>query len=183
MGDVNHKSNCGFDENREFVELFTKHQKRIFAYILSLVSNHSDAEDLLQQTAGDMWKMFGRYERGTNFLSWAFTVAKFRVLKYRREQNKKLRILDDALFQKISDELLSRNDQEDRQHALEGCLKRLSESERTLLRLHYEEGQTYKSIAEKYNYAYRRIYTVMSRIHVSLHDCILQTLLVWRSES
>ena len=179
MGDLNKKS-TDFDQNRDFVELFTKHQKNIFFFILSLVSNHSDAEDILQQTAGDMWKIFDRYERGTSFLSWSLAIAKFRVFKYRREQNKKLRILDDVLFQKLSEELLIQKDMGNRQTALEGCLKRLTQSERTLLRLHYEEGQTYRAIAEKYHYAERRIYTVMSRIHMSLHDCILQTLVLWK---
>ena len=182
MGDSNQKS-TEYDPNRDFVELFTKHQKRIFFYILSLVSNHSDAEDILQQTAGDMWKMFDRYERGTNFLNWSLTIAKFRVFKFRREQNKKVRVLNDIVFQKLAEELIVRKDMGDRQIALEGCLKRLSNSERTLLRLHYEEGQTYRSIAEKYQYAERKLYTIMSRIHISLHDCILQTLVLWKGQS
>ena len=169
-----------FDSNREFVELFTKHQKNIFFYILSLVSNHSDAEDILQETAGDMWKMFDRYERGTNFLNWSFTIAKFRIFKYRRNKNKKLQILDDVLFQKLIEELQTRDNIGDRHIALEGCLKRLGNTERVLLRLHYEEGQTYRSIAKKYQYAERRIYTIMSRIHISLRDCILQTLVLWK---
>jgi RNA polymerase sigma-70 factor (ECF subfamily) len=179
MSDLSEKS-VEFDQNREFVELFTKHQKRIFFYILSLVSNHSDAEDILQQTAGDMWKMFERYERGTNFLNWSLTIAKFRVSKFRREQNKKVRILDDIIFQKLAEELLKRKDTGDIQVALEGCLKRLDNSERELLRLHYEGGLTYRAIAEKYHYAERRIYSIMSRIHMALHNCILQTLVLWK---
>jgi RNA polymerase sigma-70 factor, ECF subfamily len=181
MGDLSEKS-VEFDQNREFVELFTKHQKRIFFYILSLVSNHSDAEDLLQQTAGDMWKMFHRYEQGTNFLCWSFTIAKFRVFKFRREHNKKVRILDDIIFQKLAEELLKRKDTGDKQVALEGCLKRLDDAERELLHLHYEEGLTYRAIAEKYHYAERRIYSIMSRIHMALHNCILQTLVLWKGE-
>ncbi|MBN1766175.1 MAG: sigma-70 family RNA polymerase sigma factor [Sedimentisphaerales bacterium] len=180
MGDLNEKS-TEYDQNREFVKLFTKHQKNIFFYILSLVSNHSDAEDILQETAGDMWKLFDRYQQGTNFLNWSLTIAKFRVLKFRRNQNKKLQILDDVLFQKLAEELPVRKDMEDRRLALEGCLNRLGNSERILLRLHYEERQTYRSIAKKYHYPERRIYSMMSRIHMFLHDCILQTMLVWRS--
>jgi RNA polymerase sigma-70 factor, ECF subfamily len=179
MGDLSEKS-VEFDQNREFVELFTKYQKNVFFYILSLVSNHSDAEDILQQTAGDMWKMFDRYEQGTNFLNWALTIAKFRVFKFRREQNKKVRILDDVIFQKLAEELLKRKDTGDKQVALEGCLKRLDNSEQDLLRIHYEEGLTYRAIAEKYHYAERRIYLIMSRIHIALHNCILQTLVLWK---
>jgi RNA polymerase sigma-70 factor, ECF subfamily len=176
------KNNRSAHDDREFVELFTKHQKRIFFYILSQVTNRSDADDLLQQTAGDMWEMFGRYQKDTNFLSWAVTIAKFRIFKYRREQGKKLQILDDTLLENVSRELQTRNDSNDRQYALEGCLKKLNTLQRTLLRLHYEEGQTYKQIAEQYNYAQRRMYTVMSRIHIALHECIVQTLCLWRGQ-
>lgn len=181
MGELGAQS-AGSDQNREFVELFTKHQKQIFFFILNLVSNHTDAEDLLQQTAVDMWKMFGRYEQKTNFLNWSLAIAKFRVLKFRREQNKKTRILNDILFQKLADDLLKRQDTGDEQVALEGCLKRLDNSERDLLRLHYEDGLTYRAIAEKCHCAERRMYTIMSRIHLALHDCILKTLVLWKGD-
>ena len=89
----------------------------------------------------------------------------------------------ESLIHVASSDLMVQKDIGDRQIALEGCLKRLSNSERALLRLHYEEGQTYRSIAEKYQYAERKLYTIMSRIHISLHDCILQTLVLWKGQS
>ncbi|HRS72819.1 MAG TPA: hypothetical protein P5175_13345, partial [Anaerohalosphaeraceae bacterium] len=42
----------------EFVSLLTAQQTRIYAYILSLVPNFSDADDILQDTTKIMWERF-----------------------------------------------------------------------------------------------------------------------------
>lgn len=175
----NKKNKDDYQRNMEFVELFTKYQKNIFFFIVSMVSNHSDAEDILQETAGDMWKMFDRYEPGTNFLNWSLTIAKFRVFKFRRSY-KKFQILDDVLLEQLIGQLEIRDVSGDKHIALEGCLKRIDKSERELLNLHYQQGMTYRDIAKKYEYAERRMYTIMSRVHISLRDCIYSTLKLWK---
>lgn len=52
-----------------FIELYSREQKKIFLYVLSMVHHWSDAEDIMQQTAAEMWRMFDQFEEGTNFAS------------------------------------------------------------------------------------------------------------------
>ena len=71
-----------------FIELYSRDQKKIFLYILSMVHRYSDAEDLMQQTASEMWQMFDRFEAGSNFAAWGIAIARFQVLNYRKTLGK-----------------------------------------------------------------------------------------------
>ena len=169
-----------FSEKSHFIELYSRDQKRIFLYILSIVHRQSDAEDILQQTAAEMWRMFDSFEKGTNFASWGIAIAKYRILSYRKKQKKDWGFLSQEVYEKVAEELhLAEKDSDKRKNALQGCLKKLKESDRKLLLMHYENRLSYKKIAEQLNLSKTGIYKVMGRIHVSLQRCINQTLLIW----
>ncbi len=70
------------NDPQAFLRLFVTHQPGIFAYILSLVPHWSDAEEILQETSVVLWRSFGDFTIGTNFKSWALTVAHNQVLAF-----------------------------------------------------------------------------------------------------
>jgi RNA polymerase sigma-70 factor (ECF subfamily) len=65
-----------------FFRLFMENQKRIYTYVLMLVPNNSDADDIMQDTATALWQQFERFEPGTNFAPWAVRVAHYPVLQF-----------------------------------------------------------------------------------------------------
>ena len=165
-----------------FIELYSKEQKKIFLYILSMVHNRSDAEEIMQQTAMDMWNLFDRFSEGSNFAAWGCTVARFRILDFRKKQKKDKLFLSNEVYDKVVAELESVGKQADkRKDALQGCLKKLKGSDVEMLKMHYEDNFTYKKIAEDLNVSKTGIYKVMSRIHTNLQKCIKQTLLIWET--
>jgi RNA polymerase sigma-70 factor (ECF subfamily) len=145
-----------------------------------MVHHQSDAEDIMQQTSSEMWRLFDRFEKGTNFASWGIAIAKFKILDYRKKQSKRRLFLAQEVYEKVTMELhnTARNPDK-RKNALQGCLRKLKQSDRKILSLHYEEGLTYLKISEKLNLSKSGIYKVMARIHTSLQKCIEQTLLIW----
>ena len=50
-----------------FAALLRENRSRVFGYLLALVQNLSDAEDLYQQTALVLWEKFSQYEPGYRF--------------------------------------------------------------------------------------------------------------------
>ena len=42
----------------DFLQLLLNNQMRIYAFILSLVRNYDDADDLMQDTANTMWQKY-----------------------------------------------------------------------------------------------------------------------------
>jgi len=72
----------------EFVTLLTAQQARIYAYILSLVPNFNDADDLLQDTTKLMWEKFDDFVLGTDFLAWGKKIAYYQIMDYYRNKRK-----------------------------------------------------------------------------------------------
>ena len=58
----------------EFVRLLAQNQRRLFLYVRTLVPNHADAEEVLQNTNLVLWREFGTFEPGMMAVS-AFAVA------------------------------------------------------------------------------------------------------------
>lgn len=54
----------------EFVQLFSRSQRRLFLHILAQVSNPADAEEILQDTNVVIWSKFEQFQQGTNFIAW-----------------------------------------------------------------------------------------------------------------
>jgi RNA polymerase sigma-70 factor, ECF subfamily len=47
---------------QQFVELFVRNQNRIYRFIMTLIPNRTDADDLFQQTSLTLWKTWARYD-------------------------------------------------------------------------------------------------------------------------
>jgi DNA-directed RNA polymerase specialized sigma24 family protein len=68
---------------QEFVSQLTASQGRMRAFIVTLMPGSPDVGDVLQETNLTLWKSQTRYRPGTNFLAWAFTIARLEVLHHR----------------------------------------------------------------------------------------------------
>src|SRR5438067_3592271 len=71
------------DEER--LAMLMSHQRRLFQYILSLLPNLQDAEDVLQETNLVVWRKFAQFQSGTSFFAWAARVAQLEVMKHRKK--------------------------------------------------------------------------------------------------
>src|SRR5262245_17796548 len=80
----------------EFSELLRSGRSRVFGYLLALVQNLADAEDLYQQTALLLWEKFDQYQKGTDFGTWATTVDHFTALNFLRRQTRRRQLFGEA---------------------------------------------------------------------------------------
>ena len=64
----------------EFVRLFVAHEGRLRAFIRALLPTWADVDEVMQETSLVAWRKFARFERGTNFMAWAATIARFEAL-------------------------------------------------------------------------------------------------------
>jgi RNA polymerase sigma-70 factor, ECF subfamily len=164
---------------RHFVRLLTQHQRRVYGYILKLVVNWNDADEILQETNLRLWEEFDRFEPGTDFAAWAIRVAHYQVLTWRRKRDRSRLIFDEATIQTIS-----REDQsavracDQREQALMACLDTLTARNRDLIQRCYAGKHTIRRVAEELNRSAVSVYKSVQRIRLSLHRCIEQRLLV-----
>lgn len=174
---------CHDDENlkgsqtEQFLHLLLPNEKRIFAFILSLIPRRCDADDILQDTITVMWRKFSEYQPGTDFVAWGVTIAKYRILKFRTKNgNSKIQFSENAvnLLQKDSGELFQMMDS--RLDALKLCVKKLCTSDLELVQMRYEQDVVVQKIAERFGRSVQAIYKKLAKIHCMLAKCIQKTL-------
>jgi RNA polymerase sigma-70 factor (ECF subfamily) len=164
-------------KTNEFLRLLMANQKRIYAFILAMVPNQVDAEDLLQETVLLMWSKFDSFTPGTSFAAWGITVAKYQILSVRkRHSTRSIRFSQAAieLLQSQSDRFVEQTDS--RTQALHKCIRKLNESDYELVCMRYRDEVTIKSIAEQMGRSVQSIYKRIARIHDVLLRCVRRTL-------
>jgi RNA polymerase sigma-70 factor (ECF subfamily) len=161
----------------EFLELLLKNQRRIYAFILGMLPDHQEVDDLFQETVLLMWSRFDAYERGTSFASWAVTIAKYHIFSARKRRSKYMRQFSPAvqgLLQERADRYIQHLD--DRVLALRNCLAKLDRSDHELIRMRYEQEIPVQSIADRMGRSMQGIYKRIARIHEMLLQCVRRTM-------
>jgi RNA polymerase sigma-70 factor (ECF subfamily) len=156
----------------EFVRLWSEHSRHIYAYIYTLVSNWSDADDIFQETSVVLIEKFDEYQPGTNFTAWACRVAYLKTMEFFRER-KSPELLDEDFLQAISQEFQrSPEEVEVRFVALSECLGKLAANDRKLIELRYRGTNDVKTTAARLSQSVQRVYRSLARIHETLYECI-----------
>ena len=169
-----------FEKGRgqQFMKLYMACQRRLYGFVISLVPNWSDVDDIVQETTSVMWAKFDEFKPGTDFSAWALAIARYQVMSYRQRTKVKRRRFSDRTIEAISDIAVSTNQQEqDRRDALRKCLDKLKEKDRGILKLRYEVDASIKSVADRIGLSVNTLYKNLSRIHIQLFNCVNRTML------
>ncbi len=165
------------DRINEFLRLHTRHETRLHAFILSLLSDWNDAEEVMQETATILWSKFEQFDPETNYFAWACQVARFEVKRYLRRQKRGRLLFNDEFLQTVAEETVEMDEElVARQRALADCVEKLSPTDREMIRLRYEDGATAATIGELLGRSVHAIYKAMKRIRRTLYDCVGRTL-------
>ncbi len=165
------------DSDGSFFVLWSKHQRTVLAYLVTLVGDPNDAEDLLQETAMVLWRKRGSFDGRSQFTSWACGVARLEALTFLRRRAKMGQAFSDELFEHLADRLEDRLEKqptlvEDRRRALQECLKQLDGKQHALLRLRYYEGISAATIAKRLSATADTIHGKLKRLRAKLASCI-----------
>jgi RNA polymerase sigma-70 factor (ECF subfamily) len=165
------------DATERFVGLLLANERRVYGFIVSLVPHFSDADDLWQQTSTVLWRKFAEFEPGSDFAAWAMKIARYEVLKYRHRHAGSPMQFSDALADQLADEAAAVGESANaRAAALQDCLGKLTDRDRELIRLRYEQEHTTRDVARQAGRSVDAIYKALNRIHGSLLACIRLTL-------
>lgn len=177
MNNCNQSANL-MREPGDFVRLLVEHQFQLYAFILTLVPNSADADDVMQETSVALWEMFEQFQPGSNFGAWACTVARYRILKFRDRKPEALLQVGDDVLDLIAAVSLSQSDESEvRRHALDECIRRLPPRDYALLKQSFDPAtRTLKQVSEVIGRPVNTVYKAMSRIHQALFECVRRTL-------
>lgn len=165
------------EQLQEFVTQLTASQSRIRGFIVSLMPGSPDVGDVLQETNLTLWKSQARYRVGTNFLAWAFTIARLEVLHHRTRAKRRGHILiTDELLDMLADEIPDSDDHDAYLCALDSCKSKLTETQRELIDVRYEPGHSLESHARQTGRKASALRIALMRIRTALRDCIERTI-------
>ena len=164
------------DDLQEYVKLMTDHQGNLRAFIVSLMPGSPDVADVLQETNAVLWIKRKRFEHGTNFIAWSFKIARYEVLR-QRDRTKRLGrvVFSDEMIEVLADNDISEKP-DARLAALDSCLQKLSESQRSLLHERYTPGHSLEQFAMDTDRSAGSLRMALLRVRELLKDCIEKTL-------
>jgi RNA polymerase sigma-70 factor, ECF subfamily len=161
-----------------FVQLQTNVQGRLYAYIRTLVPDPESARDVLQETNLVLWRKSAEFVEGTSFDAWCSRVAYFQAKTWLRDRCRDRHVFSDALLQQLSSRAECQHSLfEERQGALHGCLEKLPQDWREIVRQRYTASATPITVlAEKLGRTSGAVRKVLHRAHRALLECIQRSL-------
>ncbi len=160
--------------NSAFDELLTRHQSRVFSYILHIVKNRDLAEDIFQETfvKAIMTIKQGRYSENGKFVAWITRIAHNLVIDYYRQEKAENTVSTDEdetnlLNRKdlcesnIEDEMVVEQIHNDVKRIIDA----LPESQREVLVMRYYRNMSFKEIADSTNVS---INTALGRMRYAI---------------
>ena len=163
----------------EFVVLLARHERMLGAYVMTMVPQPADADDILQEAKVVMWRAFAQFTPGTSFAAWARKVCFHQVLTFRKRRYRDRLDFSDTFIDAVAAELEQADEHLGRRaQALHGCLAKLSPDHRQVLELRYHEGLELDAMSARLGRTTTALYRLLSRLRQSLHGCITQSLTV-----
>ena len=165
-----------FDQQRWFVELLGQHERQLNAFVLALVPNWIEADEVVQQTRIRLWEQFDRYNASGDFGAWARSIAYYQVLTYRKQSGRRATYLSDEALSKLVAAAEASDDNWQRKEALAECLKQLSESQRELLAGCYSGTHSIRDVSQRVGRSFNAVRQTLFRLRQLLYRCIQRRL-------
>lgn len=165
------------ERQEEFVRLLNEAHGLLLRYVMSLLGSRHDAEDVLQRASLVMWRRFGTFEPGTDFIAWATTVAFYEVRNFQRVMGRCRLVFDDELMETLASERVQHVRQwSARTEALELCVEKLDTASRALVEAVYTDGTQAIEVARQQGCAPKTIYNKLNFIRRVLAECVQRRL-------
>ena len=165
------------DKHDQFLRLYVETEGSLRGFVRSLVPSLEDAKEVMQGTAAVLWRKFDQLDSPDNFRRWAFGVARFEALSYRRDKARDRHVFSEELVNQLAKEAEDEaNSGELEEKALEKCITKLPEKHRTLIQQAYSKGTKIDKMAERAGRTPMSLYKALHRIRIALADCIREDL-------
>lgn len=165
------------ESRKRLMALMTRHQRRIFGYIYTLVPHRADAEDLLQETSLIICEKFDQFREGTDFVAWACQIAYWRIRYARQKFARSKLIFNQEIVDALAQTAAAMHEELDDRHlALSDCLRKLHPRDRELLLTRYEPGCGVEEAARRSGRSLEAAYKALARLRKLLLDCVTHQL-------
>lgn len=161
------------DPQENLIALITRHQAALHGYILGLLPNRSQADDVLQETNLVLWRKAAEFDPSKPFMPWACRIAWFQVKAANRDAARDRHVFNPDLL-----DLLASEDDCDVEstaaldQALRDCLDQLPGDKRELILHRYQPDSTVNEMATHRNLSPGALSAQLHRIRQTLELCV-----------
>ena len=160
-----------------FLREFACHEEAIRAYVRRLVPTRCDADDVVQEIAIVLWEKLDEFREEENFRSWAFGIARYKVLSWLRDKGRRRMVLDPDVIQLVADESEREDPYLERQrNALDSCFEKIPAEQQELMTAAYQSGMAIQELATASGRTKAGFYQWLYRMRQMLLDCIQRTI-------
>ena len=162
----------------EFVGLVVRHERRLRAFIATLLARTDDIDDVVQSASMVAWKKVDSfsYAKATpddEFIRWLCTIARYEALALRRKSGASSLVFDEALIDRLAAIQIEESSYlEDRHKALLGCVQKLRSRDRDMTKQFYEESVSVPELAAAFGVGVNAVYKSLTRIRATLLECV-----------
>ena len=165
------------DQQREVQKLFVANVSAIRGFILTLLHNRDDADDILHEVYLVVMNKADDFELGTKFLSWAFTVSRFTIMdQVKRRSSRRTVPLGQDVIELLADAAPDQSYSDEYIKALHQCVDALSPAAKRVIKLRYNGGLKPGRIAEDLGLSPATVYVSLSKARAFLKKCVNQRL-------
>lgn len=166
-------------KSKAFLRLFIQNERRLYAYILTLLPNRADADDVLQEASLVMWDKFDPARPPDDFAAWGCRIAYYKVLDAykhaRRDRARFSRVMLERVAEAAGEQAAALR-LDDRREALAGCVEKLTPRDRDLLTRRFADGATTQSTSDETGRSVEAVYKAVAKLRQALFDCVQRAL-------
>jgi RNA polymerase sigma-70 factor (ECF subfamily) len=136
-------------DRRAMQMLYTRHNVRVYRFILRLINDRSLAEDLVSEVFLVVWRQAEGFKAKSEVSTWLLAIARYKALSAIRRRSDEH--LDDdvlAMIEDPADDPETLVEKEDRRAIVQNCLAQLSPTHRKVLDLVYCHEKSVNEAAE-----------------------------------
>ena len=151
----------------------TSIQPRLYGFIIKRLADRELTLEVLQRTNMVLCRKAHQFQDGSSFTAWAFTVAKFQIMAWRKGEGRNRLVFTEDVY-----ELLDRSPEVEAETVdrripiLKSCLGRLRDEDRELIQRRYRDGESLGTLAQSLRKSIDAIGMRLLRIRKRLGDCI-----------
>ena len=147
MSDEELLNRVGTGDSEAFRQLYHNTDRAVYSFILSILKNPQDAEEVMQETYLKIWTSAASYHSQGKPLAWMFTIARnLCYMKFREQKRQADMGLDDLNGEETGEVCLPLENLADAM-VLKSALEILKEDEWQIVLLHASAGLKHREIA------------------------------------
>jgi RNA polymerase sigma-70 factor, ECF subfamily len=152
--------------------LFLQHAPELRGFIIAIMPDFSRVDDVFQETFLTVSRKAADFKLDTNFLAWACSIARFKVLESARQLPRLTQPLSEEVLNALCATEPEPEPEEECLRALAHCVEKLPSHTRRAFDLRYQQAHKPAEIARLLGWSVASVYVVLSRARADLRQCV-----------